>query len=229
MSTEEDREALAAELRKVYMRTPGNRGMDAPRWVAVADAAIAALHHPEQDDYEAGYAEGFHDGLSTPRGTAEYDRTPAPAPADSPPVYLALDLWMALGMPSKGFDGYYERNGWADTWSNLLGAVRRQSGRKECPIIAAGERCVLINGHIGPHMGASDVGSSEPLPLVEAAVSTPQDTEWEYVCNNDEYRRFTDSLESARRWEDRGYTIRRRRAPSPAGPWEPVPTEGVSE
>ena len=39
-----DREALAAELRKVYMRTPATRGMDAPRWVAVADAAIAALH-----------------------------------------------------------------------------------------------------------------------------------------------------------------------------------------
>ena len=63
--------------------------------------------------------------------------------------------------------------------------------------------------------------------LREAGMLT--ETEWEYVCNNDEYRRFTDSLESARRWEDRGYTIRRRRAPSPAGPWEPVPTEGVSE
>ena len=44
MSNEVDREALAEELRKVYMRTPATRGMDAPRWVAVADAAIAALH-----------------------------------------------------------------------------------------------------------------------------------------------------------------------------------------
>lgn len=44
----EDREALAVELRKVYMRTPSIRGMDAPRWVAVADAAIAALHLPGQ-------------------------------------------------------------------------------------------------------------------------------------------------------------------------------------
>lgn len=72
----------------------------------------------------------------------------------------------------------------------------------------------------------------ERVQVLQDAVdeaSTPQDTEWEYVCNNGEYRRFTDSLESARRWEDRGYTIRRRRAPSPAGPWEPVPTEGVSE
>lgn len=68
-----------------------------------------------------------------------------------------------------------------------------------------------------------------PMRALRLAVSAPQDTGWEYVCNNDGYRLFTDSLESARRWEDRGYTIRRRRAPSPAGPWEPVPTEGETQ
>lgn len=50
MTTEEDREKLAVELRKVYMRTPATRGMDAPRWAAVADAAIAALRRTVQDD-----------------------------------------------------------------------------------------------------------------------------------------------------------------------------------
>lgn len=153
MSNEEDREALARLVDPKAWREPilpeTYRAVSRDESLMKADAILAA---------------GFH-------------RTPAPAPADSPPVYLALDLWMALGMPSNGFDGYYERNGWADTWANLLDAIRRQSGRKECPIIADGEGCVLINGHTGPHMGVSDVGSAEPLPLVGAAVSTPQDTE----------------------------------------------------
>ena len=75
MSTEEDRTALAVELREVYLRTPGNRGMDAPRWVAVADAAIAALHHPAQGDYYEGIEEGIKIGraeaVSAPRVTDE--------------------------------------------------------------------------------------------------------------------------------------------------------------
>lgn len=81
-----------------------------------------------------------------------------------PPVYLAVDLWMALGMDSREFDAYYDRNGWADTWSNLLARVRTLSGRQVCPIVVDGEPCVLLDRHVGPHMGASDVGSSEPLP-----------------------------------------------------------------
>ncbi|WP_308491043.1 hypothetical protein [Microbacterium terrisoli] len=41
-----------------------------------------AGHAPAErsDDYEAGYTEGFHDGLSTPRGSAEDDRTPTEHP-----------------------------------------------------------------------------------------------------------------------------------------------------
>jgi hypothetical protein len=83
-----------------------------------------------------------------------------------PPVYLAVDLWMAMGMDSREFDAYYDRNGWADTWANLLAHVRRTYGRLPCRYaVEDGEDCVLMNGHTGPHMGASDVGSSEPLPL----------------------------------------------------------------
>ena len=79
-----------------------------------------------------------------------------------PPAYLALDLWMALGLSPRDFDAYLERNGWADTWANLLDGVRRKSGRRGCS--KPRERCVLIAGHVGPCMGASDVGSSERLP-----------------------------------------------------------------
>ncbi len=83
-----------------------------------------------------------------------------------PPAYLALDLWMALGLSPRDFDAYLERNGWADTWANLLDGVRRKSGRRGCSkhTETPRERCVLIAGHVGPCMGASDVGSSERLP-----------------------------------------------------------------
>ena len=90
------------------------------------------------------------------------------APTDEqPPVYLALDLWQALGLPVEEFDGYYDRNGWADTWSNLLDPARRRFGRGECGKDAGGEPCVLTGEHL-VHYGASDVGSSEPLPFPTA-------------------------------------------------------------
>ena len=84
--------------------------------------------------------------------------------SDAHPAYLALDLWMAIGLDSREFDGFYERNGWADTWSILLDAVRRTYGRQECGEEQDGEVCVLLAPHIGPHWSASDVGSTEPLP-----------------------------------------------------------------
>lgn len=98
------------------------------------------------------------------------DRTIAEARADErrkasrPPVYLALDLWLAMGLEAGEFDAYYDRNGWADTWSNLLQGVRTRSGLQRCGVLVDGEPCVTIVDHIGPHIGASDVGSSEPLP-----------------------------------------------------------------
>lgn len=82
----------------------------------------------------------------------------------APPAYLALDLWQALDLPLSEFDGYYARNGWADTWANLLEGVRKLVGYSTCPIETDGEPCVLIDGHKGPHYGASDVGASEFLP-----------------------------------------------------------------
>lgn len=85
----------------------------------------------------------------------------------TPPVYLAMALWMALGLPVQEFDAYYQRNGWADTWANLLSAVR---GPAICGAYVDGEVCVLAPHDVGPHMGRSDVGTSEPLPAIGARV-----------------------------------------------------------
>ena len=82
----------------------------------------------------------------------------------SPPVELALDLWQALGFPAGEFDGYYERNGWAGTWANLLQAPGGVNQREKCGDDSDGEPCVLRAGDHLVHYGASDVGSSEPLP-----------------------------------------------------------------
>lgn len=85
---------------------------------------------------------------------------------DRPPVYLAADLWDALGAPTSDFDAYLERNGWANTWSNLLVAVRDRL-RPKCGHDVEGESCVLSAGHLLPHYGPSDVGSHEPVPVPE--------------------------------------------------------------
>ncbi len=95
--------------------------------------------------------------------------------SEHPPAELAADLWMALDLPIDEFNGYYERNGWADTWAALGDRVRQLSGRGRCWEPAGyGERCVLRVGvggkpHFGPHYGSSDVGSGEPLPTTEGA------------------------------------------------------------
>jgi hypothetical protein len=82
---------------------------------------------------------------------------------EQPPVYLALDVWMALGLDSRAFDAFYERNGWADTWSILLDAVREDNVPK-CGAMTDEGPCVLYRHNIGPHMVGDDVGRSEPLP-----------------------------------------------------------------
>lgn len=83
-------------------------------------------------------------------------------PADLPPVYLAADVWSALRLPDAGFAGYYERNGWAETWAVLMAAVR---GPGRCGRDVDGAPCVLApHSESTPCHGASDVGSSEPLP-----------------------------------------------------------------
>lgn len=92
--------------------------------------------------------------------------------ADAPPAYLALDLWMALGFDSRDFDTYYERNGWANTWSNLLAGVRDIVGREFCLQVVDNEYCQLEAGHMGPHMGESDLGYGEPLPVRKARISS---------------------------------------------------------
>lgn len=86
--------------------------------------------------------------------------------AVTPPIYLAADLWDALGAPIADFDAYYERNRWADTWANLLGVVRDRV-KPKCGQGVEGEKCVLTAGHLPPHYGSSDVGRSEPVPVPE--------------------------------------------------------------
>lgn len=90
----------------------------------------------------------------------------------TPSTYLALDLWMALDLPIDAFDGYYERNGWGTTWAVLLHEVRTMRDSAPCWEPAGnGERCVLLpHGDTMPHMGASDVGQSEPLPVTNAVI-----------------------------------------------------------
>ena len=82
-----------------------------------------------------------------------------------PDGYLALDLWMALGLDDNLFDDYYSRNDWANTWSALLNAVREQH-LERCDFVTEEGRCVLFKhaeNHV--HYTAEDVGSSEPLPF----------------------------------------------------------------
>lgn len=91
-----------------------------------------------------------------------------------PPIHLAADLWDALGAPSSDFDAYYARNGWGNTWSNLLGAVRDRF-RSKCGEDTEGERCILTAGHLPPHYGPSDVGSSDPVPVAAPRAVTLED------------------------------------------------------
>lgn len=95
----------------------------------------------------------------------------------APPAYLAQDLWMALGLPVDQFAGYYERNGWAETWAVLLSAVR---GPEICGEPAGfGELCVLAPHSVGPHIGRSDVGRSEPPIRWTFVDKPPTDDPWD--------------------------------------------------
>lgn len=84
-----------------------------------------------------------------------------------PPLYLALDLWQAMGLPLSEFDGYIERNGFGETWAVLLGHIRNPlpCGR----ITYDGTPCVLTpHSDMTPCYSADDVGTSEPLPRTPA-------------------------------------------------------------
>lgn len=99
---------------------------------------------------------------------------------DGVPTYLAgayLDLWMALGYDPGLFDGYYERNGAADTWAALCHAVRVLTGARVCGKPVDRETCVLLEHDEGsPCWGASDVGTQEPLPQrSESAAASGED------------------------------------------------------
>lgn len=99
-----------------------------------------------------------------------------------PPVYLALDLWQSLNLPLGEFDGYYERNGWADTWSNLNHEIRLRSGATACGNTDSGEPCVLLTPNHPVHHGFSDVGSFEPLPIPEQSDLSDPETGVAYIA-----------------------------------------------
>lgn len=85
------------------------------------------------------------------------------------PVYLALDVWQALGGDVLEFDGYLERNGRSETWASLVHYIRVLNGESRCGahINDIDGPCVLLaHSDSSPHYGADDVGRSEPLPFV---------------------------------------------------------------
>lgn len=82
--------------------------------------------------------------------------------SQAPPIYLALDLWMALGFDPAEFDGYFDLNGWGDTWPALLDVVK--GPRTPCAKpLSASDWCVFAEGHGGPCYGADDVGPPNEL------------------------------------------------------------------
>ncbi|MBF6138092.1 hypothetical protein IU501_34555 [Nocardia otitidiscaviarum] len=78
-------------------------------------------------------------------------------------IQFAMDLWIALGCPIDGFDGYLERTHIANTWPNLLGVVRALFVPK-CGKPTDGGPCVLSEHKTGPCHSREDVGVSEPVP-----------------------------------------------------------------
>lgn len=62
-----------------------------------------------------------------------------------------------------------------------------------------------------------DITSPDPEP------SDTDEREWEYKCDDSQYRRYTSDPETAARWLARGDRVWRRTPSIPAGPWEVVP------
>ncbi|MFK4760319.1 hypothetical protein ACI3KS_05225 [Microbacterium sp. ZW T5_45] len=177
--------------KKILAADAEHRGGQPTTWsTAVEREALAAQmeHEPDWSTAKTGEPMRCSCGENIPEPTWEalymhradavltagFRRTEAPEPS-RPPVYLAADLWQALGAPTSDFDAYYERNGWADTWSNVLGVVRDRF-RPKCGQATDGEACVLTAGHLPPHYGSSDVGSSERVPIPEP-LGEPSDAE----------------------------------------------------
>jgi hypothetical protein len=78
-------------------------------------------------------------------------------------VSLCLDVWMALGLDVALFEDYYQRNGYATTWSELMARVRALALPPNPCFVQ--EWCVLLGGHLGVCYAADDLGSGAPLPL----------------------------------------------------------------
>lgn len=79
--------------------------------------------------------------------------------------WMALDLWAALGLDPAAFDGYIDRNGFGATWATLGARVRDLArGTPPCNLHAW---CVRRDSHLGPCLDDGDVGSGEPLPLID--------------------------------------------------------------
>ena len=110
---------IQREMESYDPETLGDDPMVFDSWNLLHDAkaALESLSAPPaSDDYEAGYAEGFHHGLSTPRGSAEDDRNavlPAsgnePQSSDGPDYHADHAFWAARQPASDD-----EREGLAD-------------------------------------------------------------------------------------------------------------------
>lgn len=125
--------------------------------------------HREKQDWRSVAKRALEAALSASASADPADEHhDAEAREAAPPEYLALDVWQALGLPVGEFDAYYERNGCADTWANLLHAPGGVSRRPICGAVVDGEACVLRGHSHGPHLVAGDVGTSEPLPGAES-------------------------------------------------------------
>lgn len=94
---------LIAEARKLMADSEYGNRHDRSRMIESLAAALESLSAPPaSDDYDAGYAEGYHHGLSAPRGSAEDDRNavlPAsdnePQPSDGPDYHADHAFWAA--------------------------------------------------------------------------------------------------------------------------------------
>lgn len=85
---------------------------------------------------------------------------------------MVLDLWMATGRDSQGFDPFVDEHGWPLVWALLLAEQRPISPPCMEPT-GPEDYCVFSEGHSGPHYGANDVAAPVDLPQREIHLAPP--------------------------------------------------------
>jgi hypothetical protein len=79
------------------------------------------------------------------------------------PTYIALDLWMALGLPPEEFETHTRRHTLDGTWAQMLDVIRRTHTPPCWHPMPGGDWCVLQPGHNAPHYGTEDTGPPNEL------------------------------------------------------------------